>query len=216
MAALHSALQILGPAPYSSVPTEVAQAKQYLQDVFAKSELIINSVPPAPLEEYFTSRARSNTTTSYASNISDISASSARSEPTDPSHAALQKEWGKPIKLAAKDNPLSIAVYKLSGKDGKGAWFARSSVHEGLSFKRWKLGFEREFLESLAVQGGPGEGNIRGIGADRRIENREVNGAGKIQGQWASSSVEAWMRLKIPKSTSYLRNFLVRLHLATS
>ena len=182
MAALHSALQILGPTPYSAIPTDEAQAKDYLQDVFAKSQLIVGSIPPTPIEEYFTGRPRSNTTTSNASNISEISASSARSEPIEPSHAALQKEWGKPIKLAAKDNPLGIAVYKLSGKDGKGAWFARSSVHEGLSFKRWKLGFEREFPESLAIQGGPGEGNIRGIGGERRVESREVSGVGKIQG----------------------------------
>lgn len=182
MAALHSALQILCPTPYSSIPTEEAPAKDCLQDIFAKAQLIIDSVPPPPIEESFTGRPRSNTTTSNASNISEISTSSARSEPTEPLHTALRKEWGKPIKLAAKDNPLGIAVYKLSGKDGKGAWFARSSVHEGLNFKRWKLGFEREFPESLAVRGGPGEGNIRGIGGERRVEDREVSGVGKIQG----------------------------------
>lgn len=181
MAALHSALQILGPSPYSSVPLEEPDAKSYLQDVFAKAQLIIDSVPPTPSEDYFTTRARSDTTTSNASAISEVSASSARSEPIDPSHAGLQKEWGKPIKLAAKDNPLGIAVYKLGGKDGKGAWFARSSVHEGLSFKRWKLGFEREFPESLAVQGGPGEGNVRGIGGERRVERREISRAGKVE-----------------------------------
>ncbi|KAL8822687.1 MAG: hypothetical protein Q9191_006581 [Dirinaria sp. TL-2023a] len=182
MAALHSALQILGPSPYSSVPLEEPDAKSYLQDVFAKAQLIIDSVPLTPSEDYFTTRARSDTTTSNASAISEVSASSARSEPIDPSHAGLQKEWGKPIKLAAKDNPLGIAVYKLGGKDGKGAWFARSSVHEGLGFKRWKLGFEHEFPESLAVQGGPGEGNVRGIGGERRVERREVSRAGKVEG----------------------------------
>ena len=182
MAALHSAFQILGPSPYSSVPLEESEAKGYLQDVFAKAQLIVDSVPPTPSEDYFTTSARSNTVTSNASEISEVSASSARSEPIDPSHVGLQKEWGKPIKLAAKDNPLGIAVYKLSGKDGKGAWFARSSVHEGLSFKRWKLGFEREFPESLAVQGGPGEGNVRGIGGERRVERREISRAGKVEG----------------------------------
>lgn len=187
MAALHSALQILGPAPYSSIPTEKAQAKDWLQDIFAKAQLIIDSVPPPPVEEPLAGRPRSNTTTSDASNISEISASSARSEPTEPSHAALRTEWGKPIKLAAKDNPLGIAVYKLGGKDGRGAWFARSSVHEGLDFDRWKLGFEHEFPESLAVEGGPGEGNIRGIGGERRVEDREVSGVGKVQGLFLRS-----------------------------
>lgn len=185
MAALHSALQILGPAEYSTIPVDEAQAKEYLQDLFTKTELVVNSVPPPPIEESFTGQPRSNTTTSNASSISDIFPSSARSEPTDSSHAALRKEWGKPIKLPPKDNPLGVACYKLSGKDGKGAWFARSSVHEGLGFKKWKLGFEREFPESLEVQGGPGEGNIRGIGGERRVEDREFGDAGKVQGQMA-------------------------------
>ena len=182
MAALHSALQVLGPSPYSAIPLDDAEAKDYLQDVFSKAQLIVDSVPPPPSEDSFTDRVRSNNTTSHASDISEISASSARSEPIDPSHADLQKEWGKAIKLPAKDNPLGIAVYKLGGKDGKGAWFARSSVHEGLSFTRWKLGFEREFSESLAVQGGPGEGNIRGIGAEKKLERREITGAGQVEG----------------------------------
>lgn len=151
--------------------------------MFTKAQLILESIPLPPIEELIVeTRARSATTTSSASNLSEISASSARSDPLDPSYSSLQKEWGKPIKLAAKDNPLGIAVYKLSGKDGKGAWFARRSVHEGLGFRRWKLGLEREFPESLAVQGGPGEGNVRGIGGERRVEQKDINGVGKVQG----------------------------------
>ena len=96
----------------------------------------------------------------------------------------LQKEWGKPVKLNAKDNPLGMAVYKLAGKDGNGAWFARRSVHEGLGFKKWKLGLQREFPETLEVQGGPGEGNIRGIGGERRIERRSIEGVGTIEGRF--------------------------------
>lgn len=177
MAALHSALEILGPAPYSTIPNDEVQAKTFLEELFAKCRLIVDSIPPSPVDEYFTGQARSS-----ASTVAQVSPSSARSEPIDPSHASLQKEWGKPVKLPAKDNPLGIAVYKLSGRDGKGAWFARSSVHEGLSFKQWKLGFEREFPESLAVKGRPGEGNIRGIGGERRLERREITGAGKVEG----------------------------------
>ena len=78
---------------------------------------------------------------------------------------------------------MGIAVYKLGGKDGNGAWFARRSVHEGLGFKKWKLGLQREFPESLMVQGGPGEGNIRGIGGERRVERRGVEGVGTIEGR---------------------------------
>jgi len=183
MAALHSALQTLSPTPFSSVPQEEPELKAYLQDAFAKSQVILESVPPPSAVETSAARSRSNTTTSTASNASEISASSARTPPPSQEYAALQKEWGKPIKLAAKDNPLGIAVFKLSSKDSKGAWFARRSVHEGLGFNRWKKSLEREFPESLKVQGGPGEGNIRGIGGERIVENINVDGVGKVEGK---------------------------------
>lgn len=182
MATLHSALKALSPTDFTSVPQDRSELKAYLQDHFAKTQVILESVPPPSLEDTNASRARSNTATSTASNASQISASSARSEPPSPEFAALQKEWGKPIKLSPKDNPLGIAVYKLPSKDGKGAWFARRSVHEGLGFSRWKKSLEREFPESLKVQGGPGEGNIRGIGGERVVESINVNGVGKVEG----------------------------------
>ena len=111
-----------------------------------------------------------------------MSASSARS-PDPPSELKdLQKEWGKPIKLSAKENPLGVSVHKTSGKDGKGAWFARRSVHEGLGFSRFKKGLQREFPESLEVgHGKPGEGNIRGIGGERKVEDIGVKGRGRVQ-----------------------------------
>ena len=181
MAALHAALRTLDPTPFSDVPKDELQAKDYLQDCFAKAQLIIDSVPPPAIEDTIT-RARSNTVTSTASSASEISISSARSAPLDPSNTVLQKEWGKPIKLSAKDNPLGMAVFKLAGKDGKGAWFARRSVHEGLGFKKWKLGLQSEFPDSLEVQGAPGEGNIRGIGGERRVQRMAVDGVGNIEG----------------------------------
>ncbi|KAL6868017.1 hypothetical protein J3F83DRAFT_738920 [Trichoderma novae-zelandiae] len=82
--------------------------------------------------------------------------------------------------MNAKENPLNISVYKLAAKDGKGAWFARRSLHHGLSFDDWKTGLEMEFPETLKVQGSPGSGNIRGIGADRHVESREVEGSGHL------------------------------------
>lgn len=93
----------------------------------------------------------------------------------------LRKEW-KEIKINAKENPLDISVYKLGSKDSRGAWFARRSVHEGLPFDTWKRGLETEFLETMKVQDGPGSGNIRGIGADRRAEHHVVDGMGEVQG----------------------------------
>lgn len=77
---------------------------------------------------------------------------------------------------------MGMSVYRCAGKDGRGAWFARRSVHEGLGFRKWKLGLQREFPETLEVQGGPGEGNIRGIGGERRVERKCVEGVGVVEG----------------------------------
>ncbi|KAI9810472.1 MAG: hypothetical protein M1827_006248 [Pycnora praestabilis] len=183
MAALHSALKSLSPTEYTSIPHD--DLKSYLRETFLKSQLLVDSIPPPPISEAAaslpTSRPRSDTGTSSASSASEISLSSARAKLAPPEFEALQKEWGKPIKLSAKENPLGMTVYKCSGKDGKGAWFARRSVHEGLGFTKWKKGLEREFPETLLVQGAPGEGNIRGIGGEKRIEKTVVPGVGKLE-----------------------------------
>ena len=84
---------------------------------------------------------------------------------------------------------MGMSVYKMGGKDGKGSWFARRSVHEGLGFTKWKKGLEREFPETMKVTGGPGEGNIRGIGGERRVEYKNVDGMGKIEGKTSSKSI---------------------------
>lgn len=73
-------------------------------------------------------------------------------------------------------------MYKMAGHDRHGAWFARRSVHEGLGFGKWMRAMKREFPVSLAVEGGPGVGSVRGIGADRRVEVEEVEGVGKLEG----------------------------------
>lgn len=184
MAALHSALQTLSPTSFSSIPTAKSDIKDHLQTAFTQAQLIIDSVPPPPLQDITTiTRSRSSTSASNVSSTSEISASPARSDPIDPSHMPLQKEWGKPIKLAPKDNPLSMAVYKLAGKDGRGAWFARRSVHEGMGFKKWRMGLQTEFPETMEVQGAPGEGNIRGIGGERRVERMRVDDVGTVEGE---------------------------------
>jgi hypothetical protein len=95
---------------------------------------------------------------------------------------ALQKEW-KQVKMNPRENPLGMSVYKLGGKDGRGSWFARRSVHEGLGFTKWKKGLEKEFPETMKVQGGPGEGNIRGIGGERRVAYKNIEGVGKMEGR---------------------------------
>lgn len=188
MAALHESLKILSPVSFSDIPTEESKLAAYLQNTFSKSQLLIDSVPPPPIDATLNAaRSRANTAASVASNASEMSTSSARADPPMPEHANLQKEWGKPIKLSAKDNPMGMGVYKLAGKDGNGAWFARRSVHEGLAFSKWKHALQREFPESTKVQGGPGEGNIRGIGGERRVELRECGGVGTMEGMFPTN-----------------------------
>jgi hypothetical protein len=179
MAALHEALKALGPADFSELPTD--HLKPFLSEAFSKGQLIVDSVPiPIPSDDSSISGRFP------ASSASEISISSARSPPPPPDVEALQKEW-KPVKLKPAENPLGMSVYKLGAKDGKGAWFARRSVHEGLGFTKWKKGLEREFPETMKVQGGPGEGNIRGIGGERRVEYKNVDGVGKMEGAFRSS-----------------------------
>ncbi|RMD41300.1 hypothetical protein DV735_g3832, partial [Chaetothyriales sp. CBS 134920] len=180
MAALQSALQALSPVDFSDVPTPVEELDQYLADLHAQAQTIVESIPIADPDEGLT-RSRAKTISSVASNASEISASAARSEPPEPHIASLQKEWGKPLKIKHSENLLGISVYKTAGKDGKGSWFARRSVHEGLGFARFKAAFQKEFPTSLAVQGAAGEGNIRGIGAESRVEQIKVPNRGKLE-----------------------------------
>ncbi|KAI9727441.1 MAG: hypothetical protein M1834_008385 [Cirrosporium novae-zelandiae] len=181
MAALHSALQALGPTSYDDVPESESEFKAYLSNIFQQSYLIAESVPQPLFDDKIqATRPRADTNASVASNASEISASPARSAHPGPEYEDLQKEWGKPMRFSAKDNPMSMSVWKMNGKDGKGAWFARRSVHEGLGFSRWKRAFEREFPEGME-NGGPGKGNIRGIGSERRVEHIDVNGIGKLE-----------------------------------
>ncbi|RMZ79265.1 hypothetical protein DV737_g3540, partial [Chaetothyriales sp. CBS 132003] len=180
MAALHTALQALSPVDFSHVPTSTEELDQYLAGLHAQAQTIVESIPIADPDEGLT-RPRAKTISSLASNASEMSASAARSEPPPAHIASLQKEWGKPLKLKPSENVLGVSVYKAAGKDGRGAWFARRSVHEGVGFAKFKAAFQNEFPASLAVQGAPGEGNIRGIGAETRVEQIEVPNRGKVE-----------------------------------
>ncbi|OBT40869.1 hypothetical protein VE00_09520 [Pseudogymnoascus sp. WSF 3629] len=179
MAALQDALQTLSPIDAITVPQSPTGLETFLNTTFDTSQLLIDSVPlPAPAS--LPTRPRSSTTTSIASSASEITLSSARPDSPPPDVSKLQKAWGKPLRLAAKDNPLGMSVYKLAGTDGKGAWFARRSVHCGLGFERWKRALQQEFPETMKIDGGPGVGNIRGIGGERCVECREAGG-GKME-----------------------------------
>ncbi|APA10169.1 hypothetical protein SS1G_07409 [Sclerotinia sclerotiorum 1980 UF-70] len=178
MAALHDALKALGAIDYDETPTD--NLKPFLLDAFNSGQIIVDSIPIPDSAEPSSTRPRSNTTPSIASSASEILASHARSPPPPHDIECLQKEW-KQVKLKPADNPLGISVYSCKGRDGKGTWFARRSVHEGLGFTKWKRGLEREFPETLKVQGGPGEGNIRGIGGEKRVAYNNMPGTGKME-----------------------------------
>ena len=180
MASLHESLHSLSPINFADVPQSPEKLDGWLKDLYAKVQVVLESIPIREPDEPH-GRSRAQTWTSTASSASEISSSSARTEDPPTEYAQLQKEWGKPIKLKAHENTLGISVYKLSGNDGKGSWFARRSVHEGLGFARFRDAFEREFATSLAVQGPPGEGNIRGIGAEKKVEDIDVPHRGHVE-----------------------------------
>lgn len=182
MAALHQALQCLEPESWEDVPHSQDSLRDYMQELFKNSRLIVETIPEPPPPS--SSNSHSSSSSSLGSSSSRISNSAARIETTDPQFLSLQKEWGKPIRINnPKDNPLEIEVYKLSGKDGKGSWFARRSVHEGLPFSRWRAKMQREIGETLRMreeereEGKHPTASIRGIGADRRTEYIEVKDA---------------------------------------
>ncbi|KAF3036336.1 hypothetical protein E8E12_006830 [Didymella heteroderae] len=179
MAELHKALECLRPKDFGDVPTD--NLKSFLPDILSNAELIANSVPPPPNGTPYESAQRTRTSPQPAANAADLTKSEARRPPPAREHEALQTSWGKPVKLGAQQAATGMSVYKMAGHDRHGAWFARSSVHEGLGFSKWKRMMQREFPESLAVQGGPGEGNIRGIGGDQRLEDMTVDGVGNLQ-----------------------------------
>lgn len=185
MSELHKALECLRPKEFAEVPTNDLQS--FLPEIFAKAELIANSVPPPSNGTPYESSSRARIDANGAKCAADLAVSKVR-RPPHKNNEALHKAWGKPLKLGAKDTASGISVYKMAGNDRHGAWFARTSVHEGMGFTKWKRAMMREFPSSLEVQGGPGEGNVRGIGGDQRLEDIQINGIGKLEGMLMSNS----------------------------
>lgn len=169
MSSAHDAFKALGPVDWESVDQNDVQS--FLMTTFAEAQCLVDSIPVS----------LTSTTTGRRRSATDPSAKlPGRAPKTSDGAAQLRKEW-KEVQVNPRDNPLGINVYRLNSKDRKGAWFARRSIHEGLTFEKWKLGMEREFAESLKVQGKPGDGKIRGIGADKRVVNTVVDGCGKME-----------------------------------
>lgn len=191
----HEPLKSLGSLDWADVPQD--DLKSFLHNIFADAHTVIDSVPSptssvaAAASPPSKGRSRAKTDSAVgdptASTVA-AAATAAAATPGFPRNEAavensrqLQKEW-KEVKVNPRENPLGVKVYKMSANDGGGAWFARRSVHEGLTFDQWKAGLDREFIETMEVQGGPGSGSIRGIGADKRVEDRDVPDAGHLQG----------------------------------
>ncbi|GFF80329.1 hypothetical protein IFM61606_01509 [Aspergillus udagawae] len=177
MASLQEALQCLSPTTWDSVPSDPAKLRDYINDISSKARLIVDSVPETP-----PSRKQTCYTFDPSSPAaSRITPSLARTGSTDPKLASLQREWGKPIKPAgSKENPLEIPIYKVQGADGKGHWFGRRTVHEGLPFSTWKRKLASEMEETLEAnqarlrKGRVADQAVRGIGAERLIERVKV------------------------------------------
>ncbi|KAJ8122137.1 hypothetical protein ONZ43_g1591 [Nemania bipapillata] len=166
MPSAHEIFQALGPVEWEGLDQE--DLTTLITDIFKKAHCLVDSIP-VPSEDELQS-----------------SSEDARE---------LRKEW-KEVKINSRENPLGLNIYKLASKDGKGSWFARRSMHDGLSFRKWKTGMEREFAESLKVQGQPGDGKIRGLGADNCVANQTVDGCGKIQAFGTVSRSDYTSRLR--------------------
>ncbi|KAJ5477334.1 hypothetical protein N7539_007478 [Penicillium diatomitis] len=181
MAALHEALQCLLPTSWDQVPQSPDALRDYLRDIFKHSRLIAESLPNPPPYDHDVYSELEVLATGTKPRV-QFTPSSVRVNETDSEVTSLQKEWGKPMKVGggSKENPLDLHLWKLSSKDGKGTWFGRRSVHEGLPFSRWKEKFSTEYAHSLRVnqrkirKGQTPDACIRGIGAEKKVECVEV------------------------------------------
>ncbi|KAE8383622.1 hypothetical protein BDV26DRAFT_251321 [Aspergillus bertholletiae] len=168
MAAIQEALEGLAPIMWEEVPTDPSVLRTYINDLSTKAQLIVNSVPEPPLS-------------TTATTIHHVKPSTARINTTDPTIQSLQKLWSKPIKVSStRDNPLDLHIHKLPGDDGKGHWFGRRSIHEGLPFSTWQAKLSSEMAETLKANrermkhGQTPDQSVRGIGAEEQVETIEV------------------------------------------
>lgn len=201
MGSLHEALQCLGPTTWDEVPKEQPELRDYLRDIAGKARLIVDSVPEQepqqqqqqhqhqPQEsagEECDATQHSHDTSHTSGKPYKITTSPARASTnnntgtTDPD---LQRQWGKPIKAGnSRDNPYGIPMYKMQAADGKAAWFARRSVHEGMPYSRWKEKLSDEIEWTLRMnkarleKGQAPDRVVRGLGAVKKVEEVSVFG----------------------------------------
>jgi hypothetical protein len=188
----HEPFKSLGPVDWTDITSqsESDSLPSFLTTTFASAQTLIDSIPDPPASSKSaasTGRARA-ATESAAYAPPHVTAAPPQTTTGDADVAAkLKKDW-KEVKVGAKENPMGMSVWKLSAKDGKGAWFARRSTHRELPFETWKAGLEREFEETLQRNAGAaggevniGDNKIRGIGAEKRVEDLSVEGVARLQ-----------------------------------
>ncbi|KAB5570613.1 hypothetical protein GE09DRAFT_714140 [Coniochaeta sp. 2T2.1] len=184
----HEPFKALGPIDWTEVESQQSSDSlpSFLSTTFASAQTLLDSIPePSKSSAAVTSGGRARAQTDSAALAPHVDTASPTSTTGDPELAAkIRKDW-KEVKVGPKENPMGINVWKLSAKDGKGAWFARRSVHEGLPYEKWKAGLEREFEETLrrnrrAKGDEIGAHKIRGIGAEKRLQELDVEGVAKL------------------------------------
>ncbi|KAK9779207.1 putative DUF3074 domain-containing protein [Seiridium cardinale] len=171
----HEVFKALAPVDWDTINQD--DLKTFLTNTFTDAQSLIDSIPIS-----LTSQSTPSASNGRPRSATDPAGPRLPERAPKISDRAehLRKEW-KEVQVNPRDNPLGVNVYKMSSKDKKGAWFARRSLHHGLSFDQWKHGMQAEFAESLKVQGGPGEGKIRGIGADQKVVDTTVDGCGRME-----------------------------------
>lgn len=204
MATLHEALECLKPTSWDDVPKEPDELRKYVREIFKNSRLVAESLPDPPSSESdgYPGLDLDADGCSYPR----FAPSRARVGETDPEITAVQKEWGKPLKMGGpKDNPLEVTVWKLPANDGGGSWFGRRSVHEGLPFDQWRHKISTEYDETLKVnqkkiaKGQTPDKSIRGIGAEEKVETIEIkDDDGSVLGELMVYHVSA----QFPKPTA--------------
>ncbi|KAI3001398.1 hypothetical protein CBS147346_6439 [Aspergillus niger] len=228
---LQESLQALCPTIWTDVPsTDPAALRAYITDLRTKAHLIVDSVPLPSDDDiqaqhgaaatYDDHPAKKVVKASGALPVHDLvdhdgdangdgSSSSGSGSGNGKGVQALRKQWSKPIKVTnTRDNPLQIPIYKLHGADGKGHWFGRRSVHEGLGFERWREKLSGEMGETLRRnqerirKGKMPDQAVRGIGAERLVEGIEVR-AGDNEGDGVIGRVQVFhVSAQFPKPTT--------------
>lgn len=198
MTSLQEALDALGPIVWEDIPQTQEGLREYIYNLAQKCRLIVESVPepPAPSAEEGDSSQHAHDNTDGVNGSSSsvrsgggggltkpykVTSSSERYNTTDADLLSSQSRWSKPLKPgSSRDNPHNIPMYKMQGHDGKGTWFGRRSVHEGMPFSHWKKKMSGELDETLkwnmarVEKGQSPDRVVRGMGAVKKAEDVEV------------------------------------------